>query len=1128
MKIFMISRSTGNFSNRLFILVLAVLLLGNAVSAARSETDSKDPRVWEAPLVIPTYELGQPNPYPQLLDWDRRKWRPVYPYPMQDSLTNIKVNKSYKAVYLENEYLRVTVLPELGGHLYAIYDKTANRDVLYTNHVVKYAMVGIRGAWVSGGIEWNFPDGHTLTTVSPIDYATRTEPDGSASVTVGDTERVQGMQWAVTVKLRPGRKVVETEVTLNNRRLTPGRYWYWSTAAAPAAEDMRFIYPMRETYPHVFYPVYSFPKEKGIDLSTFREVPNFLSLFARNSKRDFFGVYYDKSDWGIVHVADHRELPGKKTWTWGTDEAGDIWVGKLTDNDGQYVEFQAGRFETQMEHEFIPPHRVENFTEYWYPVNRLGGGWDEATADAAVKIKLESGTAVVSANANARFDDAQILIESLDGERLWSKEVDLDPAKTFAETIKIPAEAAAKPISVVIKSKDGRELIRYRTDTPIDGNTAFQPATRPTKDAEILSSAEQAYLKGLTFARKSQERELRTAFAEALKRDANFSPAHIELGLSYYRSGEYNPAAEYLEKALLRDPAAGKARYYLALVRREQGRLNEAAEQLNWLVRRGEKEAVAHYVLGEMALSDGRFNEALERFSQALTLEPRDLKARTSLALAERLAGRLEAAQKNIDAVLWQMPIDYLALSERHEIAKARGKNDQAKSAREELWRVLAREPDSVLTLAFDYTALGRKAEAQRVLEEAVNQKGNNLANQKTSPMIHYTLGYLYEQSGDARRAAEQYALGAQGDTAYVFPHRVEEIEVLRAAVKSNPRDGRAAYYLGNALASKLRAKEALTFWQGAVRLDSANVVARRNLARALWVVADKKQEAAREYETVIAAAPNDYRLYIEYDKLMEVTSVKAQRLKVLENAPAAVQLQTAFAQTLADAYVDHGEFEKSAALLDKYTFTTGEGELSALSIFRRAHIGLANKYRSAGNHQKAAEEFLRATDFPKNLGVGRPAMQSQAREYVFAAREYEKAGKSEQAKALWQRAANEPLNSPVQPEEPWSEHYYYKAVALERIGRKEDAKGLYERLARLADEQQMLEVESAPPTGAIRFVLAGAGLKALGRQTEARAALERALSLDPQSELAREQLADLPKKGRPNTTDSRRTKAGE
>src|SRR5258705_4555048 len=610
-------------------IVMLLFVLSNGVGAQEKEA-SATPRVWEAPLSIPTYELGPPNPYPALLDWQRRKWRPVYHYPFLDTLSNTKTNKIWKAVYLENEYLRVSVLPELGGHIYEIFDKTTKRDVLYSNPVMKYAMVALRGAWVSGGIEWNFPDGHTLTTVSPIDYVMRTEADGSAAVAVGDTERVQRMQWQVIIRLRPGRRDLETEVTLNNRREVPGRYWFWSTAGAPAADDMRFVYPMREAYPHAFWPVFTFPKYKGVDLSKFTEVPNFLSLFARDSKRDYFGVYYDKSDWGIVHVADHHEIPGKKTWTWGTDDNGDIWVDKLTDGGHQYVEFQGGRFETQMEHQFIAPHRVEHFVEHWFPVNNLGGGWDEATNDAALRINVQGTRAVVTANVNSRLSDAEFRVES-DGAVLRSERVTLDPTKTFSATIDLPTATAGRPIIVTLKSKDGRDLIKYRTDMPVDGNADFKPAKRPVPEPKISSSAEQAYVEGLAFDKKSKEREARAAYTEALKRDPGFASAHIALGLSYYRSGEYEIAEDHLVQALRRNKDAGDAYYYLALVERALGRTAEAIENLMWTVRAGYRESASRSVLGEIALAAGNTVEELDDFSQAVMLDPRDFKHRTML-----------------------------------------------------------------------------------------------------------------------------------------------------------------------------------------------------------------------------------------------------------------------------------------------------------------------------------------------------------------------------------------------------------------------------------------------------------------------------------------------------------------
>ncbi len=957
--------------------------------------------------MIPTYELGPPDPLPQFSY--AKRGRPIYPYPMLDDLTDRRVQKTYQAVYLENEYLKVTVLPELGGHLYAIYDKTAGRDVLYTNHVVKYGLVGIRGAWISGGIEWNFPDGHTVTTVSPVDFVLRSEPDGSATVTVGDTERIQRMQWAVTVRLRPGWKVVETEVRLNNRRETPGRYWFWATAAAPAAEDMRFVYPMREAYPHVFWPVFSFPIHRGMDLSLYRAVPNALSLFARNSYRDFFGVYYEKSDWGVVHVADHREVAGKKTWTWGTADSGAIWVEKLTDNDGQYVEFQAGRYETQMVHEFLAPHRVEHFTHSWYPVNGLGGPFTEATREAALRLEREGGRLRLAFNVNRRLPNAEVRVES-QGKTLASRRADLDPTRAFTWSAEV---GAADPLVVRLADDASRTLLAYATNTPPDGNPNFKPAAPPEADPPVAASAEQAYVEGVEADRRSRELEARRAWRRALERDPGFTAAHIALGLSYYRTGEYTKAAEHLRSALRRNREAGDAHYYLGLVWRAQGRLWEAANELWWCVRSGHREQLARYVLGEMALAEGKLQEAMTHLGQAVMLDPRDLKARTVLAMAERLAGRLEDARVRLEGVLAEMPIDYLALSEQARTLAAARREQEAQRVRAELWRLLSREPDSVLELAFDYLACGRREEAREVLEEGLKHHRNH-------PMLAYALG--------------RYELGAKADPAYVFPHRVEEIAVLEAARKANPSDGRAAYYLGNALAANYRVDEAVAAWREAVRLDPQNALAHRNLGQALGRDAATRADGAAAYEQAIRLWPGEHRLYLELARLLGEMKAHDRRVALLENAPAAVRARSSVIQALAQAYLEIGRFAEAARLMEGTKFVTGEGETSALALYRRAHWGIAREHQKAGRHEEAARAILRAAEYPRNLGVGRPPIDETIREWVAAAEELEKAGKREEAVALWRQAANAVVELPSEPAKPSAELAALKARAAERL----------------------------------------------------------------------------------------------
>src|SRR5215813_13312617 len=275
-------------------------------------------------------------------------------------------------------------------------------------------------------------------------------------------------------------------------------------------------------------------------------------------------------------------------------------------------------------------------------------------------------------------------------------------------------------IVVRSRAKDGRDLVHYYTDSPTDGNPDFKPATRPTPDP-APASAERFYLAGLAADKKSDEAVARAAYNEALKLDPGYAPAHTALGLSFYRSGEYDRAEKHLEAALRRNPDEGDAHYYLALVRRAQNRVGEAIEQLMWCVRAGHRESVARYALGEIDLASDTINGALEQLSQSVRLDPRDLKARTVLAVAERRAGRLDAAQARIDEVMREAPIDYFALYEQYNILKERKQDAQAERVWAELWRLLARDPASLLELVFDYAAIGRE-EALAVAEEGFHE----------------------------------------------------------------------------------------------------------------------------------------------------------------------------------------------------------------------------------------------------------------------------------------------------------------------------------------------------------------------------------------------------------------------
>ena len=254
-------------------------------------------KVYEKKLIIPTYEIGSEDRNPP---FQRTGNGSIYPYAMQDDLDGERMDKAYNAVYLENRYLRVIVLPEIGGKLYSAQDKSTGNELFYRNNVVKPGLIALRGAWISGGIEFNFPHGHTVSTFMPVDYVLRENEDGSASVIVSNLEGIFRMKWAVSITLYPDTSHIETTIFLYNRTPLPHRYYFWANSAVPATERMRFIYPM--TKATTGNRVVNFPIHEGVDLSWYVNHPRAVDLFALDTREDFFGCYEHDADAGVICI----------------------------------------------------------------------------------------------------------------------------------------------------------------------------------------------------------------------------------------------------------------------------------------------------------------------------------------------------------------------------------------------------------------------------------------------------------------------------------------------------------------------------------------------------------------------------------------------------------------------------------------------------------------------------------------------------------------------------------------------------------------------------------------------------------------------------------------------------------
>ena len=415
-------------------------------------------RVAQETRTIPTYEEGLPDPNPPFDLFTATRFN--YPYTLRESLTETRAPRSWRVLVLENEHLRVEVLPDLGGRLWRCIDKANGASLFYANPSLKFAQVAYRGSWATFGIEWNFPVSHNWVTSSPVDFATVRHDDGSASIVVGNVDLVYGMQWRVALTLRPGRAALEQETTLYNRSDLPHRFYWWTNAAVEVWDDSRILYPMDFTAAHGFAEIDSWPVDaKGVDLSRpGNHASGPVSLFAHGSREGFMGIYHPRTRAGVAHYADFAELPAKKVWSWGRDADGLDWRKALSDNGSAEAEIQAGLFRNQETYALLAPQEQIRFREHWLPVREIGG-FSRVTPEAVLNLeRVEAGGIRVGLNVSAALVGGSLRI--YDGERrVHGEPLSLTPSSFFSRTYsELPA---ASRYTVEVADAKGRVLVRH-------------------------------------------------------------------------------------------------------------------------------------------------------------------------------------------------------------------------------------------------------------------------------------------------------------------------------------------------------------------------------------------------------------------------------------------------------------------------------------------------------------------------------------------------------------------------------------------------------------------------------------------------------------------------------------------
>lgn len=1042
----------------------------------------------------------------------------VYPLPFTDRIADRPVDRAWQAVWLENEYLRVLILPELGGRIHAVQDKSNGYDLIYRQDVIKPALVGLAGPWISGGIEFNWPQHHRPATFLPVETAIERGPDGSVTVWCGDHDPLARMKGMHGVCLRPGRAWLEVRARVFNRTPFVQTFLWWANVATRVHEAYESLFPPDVSYvadharrsmsaypladghyygvnygararagvppaerPPQFVPpglVEAAPAGLAADprrpcyrpdnLAWYANIPVPTSYMAMGSREDFFGGYDHAREAGLIHIADHQIAPGKKQWTWGNHPFGYAWDRNLTDPDARgeyapYIELMAGVYtDNQPDFSFLQPGETRAWSQYWYPIQRIGRA-HHANLDAAVSLTLGKKTFRVGVSVTRALPGAVVRFERANGRAAAEWDVDLAPGQPWV----LASPQARKPWregDTLLRVLDGqrREIIAYAPKS-IPAKPVPPPATEPPLPAAI-ASADELYLTGLHLEQYRHATRCPTLYwREALRRDPLDARCNNALGLWHLRRGECGEAETRFRLAIERltrrnaNPRDNEAFYNLGLTLRYRAdQLATPADP----VRSAERERL--------------LAAAIDAFAKAAWDRAWAGPAHHALAELDAVAQRWAAALAHLDASLAHQPESNQGACLRALLLRQLGRPSEADTtlaalrARDPLdaWgRLLAGEPlgcdlQTRLDVAHDCARAGFLAEAIAALGDGQFTPGD-LPDQSWGavPLIHYTRAWLEERrTGD--RSGYAAAAGVSPD--YCFPARLEEIAVLEAAIAANPADARAPFYLGNLLYDRRRHDEAMRAWERAARLDPGFAVVWRNLGIGYFNIRRDPVRARRAYDRAVRANPNDARLWFERDQLWKRLGESPQRRwRTLARVPDLVAARDDLTLEFCALCNQTGRPGRALELLSARHFQPWEGgEGVALGQHVRTHLALGRQALEQGRATEARSRFETALTSPVNLGEAKHLLANQSDIHLWLGESCAASGDQRAAREHWRIAAAFQGDFQEMKARAFSELTYDSIRALQRLGKNQAARRLALQLLAYARELGQAEAK--------------------------------------------------------------------
>lgn len=986
----------------------------------------KEAKVYKKRLTIPTYGVGKEDKNPMF--FEKRVYQgssgKVYPNPVIEKIYDEKKDVEYDAVILENEWLYVIVLPELGGRIYTAYDKTNNYDFVYHNKVIKPALVGLLGPWISGGIEFNWPQHHRPDTYMPVNYKIKKYDDGSASVFVGETEKMFSLEQTTEIKLYPDKSYIEINTDIYNRSPLTQTFLWWANPAYKVNDDTRTIMPPDvtavmdhgkravSTFPISTGEYYKVDYSKGVDISRYKNLPVPTSFMAYKSNFDFVGGYDYGKKAGLLHIADHHISPGKKQWTWGSGDFGIAWDRNLTDEDGPYVELMTGCFtDNQPDFTFIQPQENKSFTQYFMPYKEVG---EIKNADKNFCFGYEDGALTVYSSC---FAKAHISVDT-DG---VLKEYDVD--FTPSASVRL---CKVNDNSVVTLSYDGKKL-RYGKDM-VEKFEIPSPATA-CPEPKDCKSLEELYIYGLHIEQyRHATRLAEDYYLEGLRRDKDDYRLNKAYGILMLRRGRFDIALKHLETAIERsvsknpNPYYSEACYYAGITCFLTGETDKAYDYLYKCLWSNDCKTQACYYLAAIAYLRGDYELAEDFAKKSLDTNADNIKSYDLLGQIYLKTGREKEAFDIFNRALARDSLDTVSA---YRSAKGEGA--------EKLQGISSHEAK---LSACDFIFIGEYDEAYKLLELW------ETANKKTDPLISLYKAYCLKKENKACGKEIARAVKSSESGSIDFVSDLTDIVILEDLAKSDD-NYLIDYHLGNLYYDKKQYELAREYWERSQKQNDKFPTVKRNLALYYFNKAKDEKRALKLMEEAYALDTSDSRILMELYSLYGVTEKPEQTsFELLDKN---IREMT-FRDDLYIEYIRHISYRDVRKAYDMITarrfhpWEGGEGKVTKL--YKEIVKTIASEYAEKGDYRQAEEWYKKALNFPHNLGEGKLILDYDNDVWYELGELAERNG-DPKAKEYYTMAArgNAVVADDMYYNDNPIEYIYYKALAEQKLGNVDVAK---------------------------------------------------------------------------------------